>query len=115
MNLDLVNSIFNNLKENKFVQNFINELSNYLENNLDSNTKICNYDNKWNDLNLDEDLTLYAQWEKVTPSNIVYNANGADVDSESMPQNETKAKGEDYTISTKVPTRSGYEFCDFRI
>ena len=61
MNLDLVNSIFNNLKENKFVQNFINELSNYLENNLDSNTKICNYDNKWNNLNLDEDLTLYDE------------------------------------------------------
>lgn len=33
MNLDLVNDIFNNLKENKFVQNFINELSKYLENN----------------------------------------------------------------------------------
>ena len=61
MNLDLVNSIFNNLKENKFVQNFINELSNYLENNLDSTTKIYNDDNKWNDLNLDADLTLYDE------------------------------------------------------
>ena len=36
MNLDLVNELFNNLKENKFVKNFIKELSNYLENNLDS-------------------------------------------------------------------------------
>lgn len=34
MNLELVNDLFNNLKENKFVQNFINEISNYLENNL---------------------------------------------------------------------------------
>ena len=32
MNLDLVNDLFNNLKESKFVQNFIKELSNYLEN-----------------------------------------------------------------------------------
>ena len=35
MNLDLVNELFNNLKENKFVKNFIKELSNYLENNLE--------------------------------------------------------------------------------
>jgi len=34
LNLDLLNDVFNNLKENKFVQNFINELSNYLENNV---------------------------------------------------------------------------------
>ena len=33
MKLDLVNDLFNNLKENKFVQNFIKELSNYLEKN----------------------------------------------------------------------------------
>ena len=37
MNLDLVNGIFNNLKENKFVQNFINELSNYKENPIIEN------------------------------------------------------------------------------
>lgn len=34
MNLDLVNNLFNTLKENKFVQSFISELSNSLENNL---------------------------------------------------------------------------------
>ena len=43
MNLDLVNNLFKNLKENNFVQNFINELSNYLENkdknNLNSENK----------------------------------------------------------------------------
>ena len=61
MNLDLKNGIFNTLKENKFVQNFIKELSNYLENNLDSTTKIYNDDNKWNNLNLDADLTLYDE------------------------------------------------------
>ena len=32
MNLEIVNNIYNNLKENKIVQNFIKELSNYLEN-----------------------------------------------------------------------------------
>lgn len=42
MNLDLVNDVFNNLKENKFVQNFINELSNYLENNLKNNLSLKN-------------------------------------------------------------------------
>ena len=31
--LDIINDLFNNLKENKFVQNFIKELSNYLEKN----------------------------------------------------------------------------------
>ena len=38
MNLDLVNNLLNDLKENQFVQNFIKELSNYLEdkNNLNS-------------------------------------------------------------------------------
>ena len=39
MNLDLVNDLFNNLKENKFVQNFIKELSNYLKNNLNGNNE----------------------------------------------------------------------------
>ena len=34
MGLDLINNIFNNIKENGFVQNFIKELSNYLEKNL---------------------------------------------------------------------------------
>ena len=34
MRLDLLNDVFNNFKERKFVKNFINEMSNYLENNL---------------------------------------------------------------------------------
>ena len=43
MNLDLVNNLFNNIKENKFVQNLIKELSNYLENNSKNN---LNYENE---------------------------------------------------------------------
>lgn len=42
MNLDLVNNIFNGLKENKIVQNFINELSNYIENNINNNSSFGN-------------------------------------------------------------------------
>lgn len=42
MNLNLINGIFNNLKENQFVQNFINELSNYLEGNLKNNMDLKN-------------------------------------------------------------------------
>lgn len=37
MNLDLVNGIFNNLKESKIVQNFIKELSKVLENQSNKN------------------------------------------------------------------------------
>ena len=33
MNLDFVNDLFNNLKENKLTKDFMNELSDYLENN----------------------------------------------------------------------------------
>ena len=55
MNLDLVNDLFNNLKENKFVQNFMKELSNYLEKNLSNN----NFgSNSWIDLSND-DLTIF--------------------------------------------------------
>ncbi len=42
MNLDLVNNLFNNLKEHKFVKNFIKELSNYLENNIKNNSNCEN-------------------------------------------------------------------------
>lgn len=55
MNLDLVNDLFNNLKENKFVQNFMNELSNYLEKNLSNNNFSSN---SWIDLSND-DLTIF--------------------------------------------------------
>ena len=45
MNLDFVNSLFNNLKENKLAKDFMNELSDYLENN------------EWNNL-LADDLNI---------------------------------------------------------
>ena len=45
MNLDFVNNLFNNLKENKMTKDFMNELSDYLENN------------EWNNL-LTDDLTI---------------------------------------------------------
>ena len=57
MNLNIANDIFNNLKENKFVQNFIKELSNYLENNLNKNSNLSNNNCLWNNLN-SEDLTI---------------------------------------------------------
>ena len=57
MNLDLVNDLFNNLKENKFVQNFMKELSNYLEKNL-SNNNFSIGSNSWIDLSND-DLTIF--------------------------------------------------------
>lgn len=47
MNFDLKNNLFNNSKENNFVENFIKELSNFLKG-----------DSKFNNL-LSEDLTLY--------------------------------------------------------
>lgn len=42
MNLDLVNNIVNDVKNNKFVQNFIKELQDYLENNTLKNNYINN-------------------------------------------------------------------------
>lgn len=59
MNLDLVNNLFNNLKENKFVQNFMEELSDYLENNITNNSKTLNTNYEWNNL-FSDDLTLYG-------------------------------------------------------
>ena len=58
MNLDLVNNLFNNLKENKIVQNFMKELSNYLENNVANDSNLSTNDYKWNNL-ISDDLTLY--------------------------------------------------------
>lgn len=40
MNLDLVNNIVNDMKNNKFVQNFIKELQNYMEDTISKNSYI---------------------------------------------------------------------------
>ena len=50
MNLDLLNNLWNDLKENQFVQNFIKELSNYLEKNLTHNPQVPKTKNSWNNL-----------------------------------------------------------------
>lgn len=63
MNLDIVNDLFNNLKENKIVQSFIKELSKSLENTIPDNNKISNNDFSFNNIHLG-DLTLYG--EKIT-------------------------------------------------
>lgn len=58
MNLDLVNGLVSNLKENIFMHNFIKELSNYLEKNKVNNQEALESDNRWNNL-LSDDLELY--------------------------------------------------------
>ena len=60
MNLDLINDFFNNVKENRFVQDFMKELSNYLENDIKNDSKILDTNYKWNNLFAD-DLTLNNQ------------------------------------------------------
>ena len=56
MNLDLINNLFNNLKENEFVQNFMKELSEHLENNSNTASSV----GEWNNL-LSNDLTIDNQ------------------------------------------------------
>ena len=58
MSLNLINELFNNVKENKLVKNFMDELSNYLENNVAQNSNLSNENYKYNNLN-SENLTLY--------------------------------------------------------
>ena len=60
MNLDIINNLFNNLKENNSVQNFIKELSNYLENSITNNNKTFNADSNFCDIHLG-DLTLFGE------------------------------------------------------
>lgn len=64
----------------------------------------------------DEDITLYAVWEENTSSGgsgstlesyiIEYDANGGS----GAPSDQIKYKGEDITLYTREPTRSGYTF-----
>lgn len=60
MNLDFVNNLFNNLKENNFVESFMKELSNYLENSITNNNKISNTDFNFSHIHLGN-LTLYGE------------------------------------------------------
>lgn len=60
MNLGIVNDLFNNLKENNFVQNFMKELSNYLENTITNTNNISDTNSNFNDIDLDN-LTLHGE------------------------------------------------------
>ena len=53
----------------------------------------------------DAALTLYAQW-KINTYTITYNANGG----EGAPSQQTKTYGQNLTLSSTVPTRTGYTF-----
>lgn len=52
MNLEFINKLVNNVKENDLIQNFINELSNFIENNNKQSTKYSKY---WEYQNFMED------------------------------------------------------------
>ena len=51
------------------------------------------------------DATLYAVWQKITYT-VSYNANGGS----GAPSAQTKTYGVDLTLSSTIPTRSGYDF-----
>lgn len=57
MNLNLASDIFNNLKDNKFLQSFIKELANYMENNLTNKSNLITSNTKSVDLN-EDNLTI---------------------------------------------------------
>lgn len=108
MNLDLVNDIFNNLKENKFVQDFINELSNYLKNNTNDTNNILDIDAEWNNLNVDN-LTLYGEKiiTKYRDEMLIKRANILQNYAEN-----TKEKGEMlYIYDTATNGRNSYNLC----
>lgn len=62
--LNLENSVFNNLKENEFVRNFINELSDYLKNN---------FDHKEDDVPIIEDILSNNNLTTVNKRSIIWN------------------------------------------
>ncbi len=103
MSLELVNDLFNNLKENKFVQNFIKELSNYLEKNLINSTE----NNSWNNL-LSDNLEIgnkkiiskYKNEMLLERINILQNY-----------ASKTKDKGEMYYIYDINSNNKEYNLC----
>ena len=108
MNLDLVNDLFNNLKENKFVQNFIKELSNYLEKNLTHNTKISEVDNTWNNLladnleiNNQKVISKYKNEMLLERANLLQNY-----------ASKTKDKGEMYYIYNISKNKYNLSICN---
>lgn len=112
MNLDVVNDLLNNLKENKLVQNFIKELSDYLENGITNNSKLITSDYKWNNLlsdNLTVDghkiITKYRDMMLTERANILQNY-----------AQKTKEKGEMYYIyNTSDNEKNSYNLCNCNI
>ena len=107
MNLDLINDLFNNVKENKFVQNFIKELSNYLEKNLINNTEISGEDNTWNNLLADnleignkKIISKYKDEMLLERANILQNY-----------ALKTRDKGEMYYIYDIADGKNEYNLC----
>ena len=58
--------------------------------------------------NINEEIILYAVWEKeaLKTFTVTYNANGG----ASAPEAQTKEQGKELTISTAIPERKGYNF-----
>lgn len=55
--------------------------------------------------NVDADVTLYAQWDRITYA-VTYNANGGT----GAPLPQEKSWGVNLTLSTTIPERAGYAF-----
>lgn len=112
MNLDLKNDILKNLKENKIVQNFINELSNYLKNSIENKAKEHNIDDKWNNLSLDEDLTIYNEKIITKFRDEMFTQRSKILQDYAQ---DTKEKGEMfyiYDISTNEKSSYNLSYCD---
>ena len=107
MSLDIVNDLFNNLKENKFVQNFIKELSNYLEKSGTNNQEISEANDNWCNL-LEDNLEInnkkitskYKNEMLIERANILQN----------YAQN-TKDEGEMYYIYNMNDNKDAYNLC----
>ena len=108
MNLDLVNDLFNNLKENKFMQNFIKELSNYLDKKLINNSEFSKRSDSWNNLladnleiNNQKIISKYKNEMLLERTNILQNY-----------ALETKDKGEMYYIyDISSAEKNSYNLC----
>lgn len=105
MNLDLINNIINGTKNNKIVQNFVNELQNYLENSISNN----NYRNtekediQLTNMNHNEEkiITKYRDEMYIERANILNNY-----------AKQTANKGQMYYIYSKnSKLENGFNLC----
>ena len=105
MNLDLVNNLVNDVKNNKFVQNFIKELRNYLENSRSENSYV---NSKREDIplvntthNVNKIITKYRDQMLIERANILEKY-----------AKQTLNKGEMYYIYSKnSKMTNGYNLC----